>query len=730
MAQKATVVGVPRELTSVNGQRAGVTPASSVPRIQFSTGTAKALSDFSFDMFQMSSRVEDELDQQAQAEGMVEGAAAGASGEFETKDYTTIRNRAFNQAGIQTFVATLETRSIFGTAEIQRQYANDPEGMAMAMEQYHKGVAGELNGVSPGAGATYLQRAAMRTIPAVEAARDARFALTRDQANAALIESQVALDAELTTHSENLFSANPARSQAAASALAVVGQEMMRVYDAVDPTTGKPLYSATEKAKARAAFNERVFETATLSWFDQQEDKASAYTRFIEGDFTFDMDVSQASVPIVDMTQGKIRDKPISQDVRARMSAAAVATDPNLSIGLVSGGQDPKGPGAKRTGSDRHDHGEAGDIILIRDGQQIRPGDDPALYERFLENAAAAGFTGIGHYDWGVHVGGGKAAAWGPSTTSRDLDPTFGAAIARGRANPMDTVGGKQSVDMRKTMTPAAMARLESEMRSRISFQNAQVDRAEREEEKAHAERQEIGFTLALDSYLNGGKVEGTDPLTRDMVEGMLRRQELSYAQSREVLKWLAEPAPDNSNTAVFEELQRRMYSGEDIEEDIQGNLSQLSKADASALLGKNQSLNSEKASTMTEEERGYLSMIRQTVAPEGMLAQLDAGATMRAFNAQDEYRKRIAEGEPPSVVARDIVDRSQRETVAFENAQLQRMLRPRFAVTSGTDGKIDVRQTATALDAAKEAGTISEASYKRQRALVMEWARLQGDLN
>tara|TARA_R110000744_G_scaffold326330_4_gene432090 strand:- start:3406 stop:5601 length:2196 start_codon:yes stop_codon:yes gene_type:complete len=731
MANSSTAAGVPRELTAQNRQgRAGVTPASSIPRIQFSTGTAKALKDFSFDMFQASSRIEDELDNQAQAEGTVEGAAAGASGDFETVDYTTIRGRAYNQAGIQTFVSGLETRSILATAEIQSQFYNDPEVMRGALDDYHKGIAGELNEVSPGAGAAYLQRAAMRSVPAVEAARDAQFAMTRDQANAALIESQVALDAEMTTHSANLFSDNPARSQAAASALAVVGQEIMRVYDAVDPTTGRPLYSAAEKAKARAGFNERVFETATLSWFEGQEDKSAAYTKFIEGDFSFDMNVDQADVEIVDMTGGKIRNKPITKHVRSRISAAAVATGSDISIALVSGGQDAKGFGTRRTGSTRHDHGEAGDIVLMKDGQQVLPGEDPALYERFIENAAAAGFTGIGHYEWGIHVGGGKSAAWGPSTTGRDLDPRFGAAIARGRANPMDTEGGKQSVDMRKTMSPSAMKRLESEMRSQITFKNTQADRATREEEKAHADRQEIGFTLALDSYLNGGKVEGTDPLTRPMIQEMLERQEISFAQSRQALQWLATPAPEASNQSVFEELQRRMYEGDDISGDIQSMLGQLSKADATSLLGKNQSMNSEKTSTMTEEQRGYLGMIRQTVAPEGILAQLDDGASMRAFNAQDEYRKRISEGEAPPVVAREIIDRAQRDTLANETFALQRMLRPRFAVSSASGDGIDVRQSAVLLDAARVSGGISEVSYKRQRKLIMEWAKIQGDTN
>lgn len=723
----SVATGVPRDLLNQNRKgRVGVTPAASIPRVNFSTGSAKALQDFAFGMFSVSDNLEDQLDEQASAEGQVEGARDGADGEFETVPYTTIRGRAYNQAGIQTFVASLETKSIVGTAEIQRRFANDPDGLKIALDQYNSGIAQELDKVSPGAGALYTQRATTRTIPAVEQARDARYAMTRDQASAAIIEQEVALNAELETHAADLFSENPARSQAAAQSLQVIGAQVMRIYDAVDPTTGKPLYSAVEKAKARAAFNEQVFSKGTLSWFNAQEDKAAAYERFSEGDFTFELNVTPAAVPIHDGTFGKIRDQPISGTVRAQMAAAAVATDPEVEILVVSGGQPGEGQGGRRTGSNRHDHGNSADIVLVKNGKTVLPGDDPELYARFLENAASAGFTGIGHYEWGIHVGGGKQAAWGPSTTSADLAPVFGEAIARGRQNPMDTVGGTEAIDMRKAMSPAAVARLDSEMRSQITFNNQQVDRKNRLEEQAHTERQEIGFTLVTDMYLNPDE---SGALTREVIADMLERQELSMAQTRQALSWLAEPAPDVSNEATYEELQRRMYSGEDIADDVFNSMGQLSKSDASSLLAKNQSLNSEKSATMTEEQRGYLANIRQTVAPEGLLGSLDQGASMRSFNAQDEYRKRIGEGEEPSVVAREIIERSQREQIADETFKMQRMLRPRFSVPNGSGTGVDLKASAAALDAARAAGSISDQSYRRQQDLLIEWAKAQKEI-
>ncbi|WP_426237399.1 hypothetical protein [Pararhizobium sp. DWP1-1-3] len=157
---------------------------------------------------------------------------------------------------------------------------------------------------------------------------------------------------------------------------------------------------------------------------------------------------------IINNTKGKTRDKPVSDEALARMRRAAEMTDPSLSIAITSGGQAPKGSGGKRTGSTRHDvdhtgHSHTADLVLMRNGKEIRPGQDKALYAKYMENAASLGFTGIGHYDWGIHVGDGSKTAWGPSTTSADLDPEFGAAINRGWGNPLGIeapVGGQSEM--------------------------------------------------------------------------------------------------------------------------------------------------------------------------------------------------------------------------------------------------------------------------------------------
>ena len=264
MASNSVTRGVPRQIAQ-DRARIGVVDPGAVPRIHFSTGTAKALQDLSATMFAASDFYEDRLDDIAEAEATTQGAIAGATGDFDLADYATIRGRAFNRAGIDAFVATLETRSVQKVFDLKRQYAGDPDGLTRELDSYTAGVGREIDKVSPGAGVIYRQRQQMRNLPAVEAARDEAFKLRRDQADAMLIESEVALTAEIKSNAADLFSDNPARSEAAARSVALVQSELMRVYNATDPATGKPLYSAEERAAARAKYYSDTMTAAALS---------------------------------------------------------------------------------------------------------------------------------------------------------------------------------------------------------------------------------------------------------------------------------------------------------------------------------------------------------------------------------------------------------------------------------------------------------------------------------
>lgn len=211
-------------------------------------------------------------------------------------------------------------------------------------------------------------------------------------------------------------------------------------------------------------------------------------------------------VEFVDATANKVRNLPVQQWVQDGAAKAAFATDPNIGIKITSGGQDAAGQ-AKLGSSGRHTHGNAMDIVLMRNGVEVTPGQDPELYAKFLENAAAAGFTGIGHYGWGVHVGGGSDAAWGPDKTSATLDPVFGEAIARGRAK-RGSVMPKELVAQGLTGNPI-LDKLTPSQRQQVLGQ-AQTEMSRRQAQARSGLETRVANASA--AYMSVGEYGGQEP--------------------------------------------------------------------------------------------------------------------------------------------------------------------------------------------------------------------------
>lgn len=136
--------------------------------------------------------------------------------------------------------------------------------------------------------------------------------------------------------------------------------------------------------------------------------------------------------------QGTIRNRPVDPELMQTLSHIVKTKLPaGTIINVTSGGQDAKGEGTNRTGSTRHDvdehgHGQAVDLFLSVNGEKVLPGSHPEHYETLILEAARH-FPGIGHYSWGVHIGFGTPAFWGPDTTSKTANPTFWNAYLRGR---------------------------------------------------------------------------------------------------------------------------------------------------------------------------------------------------------------------------------------------------------------------------------------------------------
>jgi hypothetical protein len=119
------------------------------------------------------------------------------------------------------------------------------------------------------------------------------------------------------------------------------------------------------------------------------------------------------------------RNKPITGELSEVLKEAGQAAGLDI-IEIVSGGQDAKGKGTRRTGSTRHDLGRAADVKLHISGKTLTFTDtkaDPKVLT-FVTAAAAAGAIGIGagvaymgnatiHVGFGTSKADKKNLTWG-----------------------------------------------------------------------------------------------------------------------------------------------------------------------------------------------------------------------------------------------------------------------------------------------------------------------------
>lgn len=745
----ATTRGVPRRILQGDAPSVPVIGAGSIPTIQYSTGSARALQQFSRDLFSLSDQFEDQLDAQAEAEATTQGALAGAAGDFQLQNYGTIRGRAYNKAAIETFAATLDTNSVLKLSELQQKHWNDPAGLEAAWNNYRQGVSQELAKVSPEQAVAFSNRAAIRGLPAVEQAKDTAYKLTRSQADAALVENEAALRAEIKNVSGDLFSENPDRARAASRAIGQVQADYMRIYSAVDPATGKPLYTPEEIAVAKKAFKDMVGTQSTLSWFDEQPDKAGAYLKIISGDFKIKVNNSNDHVNIIMANRGATRNDPLQPDLQNKLKAAAAATGEGISIQVHSGGQETReevaaGTGS-RTGSVRHDHGGAADLRLVRNGEVLDFNANRDLYRKFAENAAAAGLTGIGVDEAAgyIHAGGGSQAAWGyrgKSASSKFLPEDFKQAIDNGRANPMDATPTSSEIALSDILSPTALNSLDAEMRQRISFANTIADRqAEQTKALLSATQAKNAFDFTARVYAAGA----TDPatgqpvrvLTREDVIGAVNNGTLKPGDGEAIMKALTQEQPEVSDDSTFRELQRAVYSGEDIFRRIIDAGSKLSKKDAASLLSLNQSQVRGQQGEFNPDQKFYFNTLSDRLrGGAGPLAGLDQGRADRSAQALDEYRRRVmdpANTESPSAIADDIALRATRDMVGMDNSALDRKVAPRYSVPKADNpARLDLQASAKSLFAAYEAKKITEQQFKIEQQRLVEWGHLQTSID
>jgi len=149
---------------------------------------------------------------------------------------------------------------------------------------------------------------------------------------------------------------------------------------------------------------------------------------------------------IIEAIEGKIRDKPINNKLKRILDKAADAAEIETVL-VTSGGQVAKGTPGKRTGSTRHDLGNAADLQLLKQGKALdfTTTADRKVVAAFVTAAAANGATGIGA---GVeymgpktlHVGFGAKSVWGASGKAANAPDWLKDAVFDGWENPAEDV--------------------------------------------------------------------------------------------------------------------------------------------------------------------------------------------------------------------------------------------------------------------------------------------------
>ena len=739
----ATTRGVPRRILQGDGPTVPVIGAGQIPTIQYSAGSARALQQFSRDLFSLSDRYEDQRDQQVEAEAKTAGALAGATGDFELQNYGTIRGRAFNQAAVETFASNLDTQSVVKLQELQSQFWNDPAGLQDAWNNYRRGVGQELSKVSPAQAAAYDNRTAVRGLGAIEQAKDTAYKLTRSEADAALINNEAAMRAEIKENAADLFSQNPERSSAAARSIQMLRNDFMRIYRAVDPTTGKPLYTPEEIAKASKQLQDTVTTNATLSWFDEQPDKAGAYMKFLSGDFKFKLQTGngyQGRLPAGMRNNNPGNIKYVGQSNSIGPSENTDQGDPQAVYATAEDGMSAMFQLLSR----KYQGGKVTPNQMIAEKGGWTPGNYQAA-------ANVARSAGIGPDD-DINLGDqqsafrfmralmaqehGKASAMysdemvlGAISGNRTSEAAIGTDL-RG----VDQVGNAE-FSVLDALSPTARDNLDAEMRSRISFTNALADReADAVQKRIVAEQDKNAFDFTSRIYAAGAVDPTTGqpvkPLTREEVLSAGRNGLLKPGDGEAIIKALTTERPTKSDETTLRNLQNRVYAGEDIYRQIIDAGSKLTSEDAGKLLSLNQSQVRGNQGEFNPDQKFYFNTLSDRLGQTNPLAPFDQGKADRRAQALDEYRRRVLDpqnADSPSAIADDIASRATSDFVAMDQSALSRKVMPRYSVPAPTGGnRLDIKASAKALQAAYEAKQLSPDQYRIEQQRLIDWKKLQ----
>lgn len=267
-------------------------------------------------------REKQQADKRDQYEGEAEAFRDLNQGQFSRRDSFSIRDEAYNRAGISAMAARIDADSAIAVMELSQKHAADPAAFRQAVEGYAFGVSGELARTSPALAMDFKSRIMQRSVSYIERIAQRKADLVRDASEADLLRFDAATDALLDDVSGDLFSGNAKLSAAAVTQVEGMATQYLATMERLGPD-GRPVFSEVQKEQARQMFFARAIEEGLTKWFRTVDDLPAAILKFTDGDLNLAMGGEVLDVSAMLPPEARLRVLRVAEAVLADRNSQA-----------------------------------------------------------------------------------------------------------------------------------------------------------------------------------------------------------------------------------------------------------------------------------------------------------------------------------------------------------------------------------------------------------------------
>ena len=275
-------------------------------------------------------------------------------------------------------------------------------------------------------------------------------------------------------------------------------------------------------------------------------------------------------------------------------------------------------------------------------------------------------------------------------------------------------------IDIAAELDDEADGRMRSALTREITRRNAAMQGAETAATEQERARRSAAEAEAWARFYG---VEGTAPITPTEVVDLHLGPEATRQLLAAIEQRLVAPPTVTPPDLVRQFSDMMFFERTDPREWIRANAAAFAPDDYRSFM--------EKAAQIWDDDSELSARRRQRAetlraalgGSDAALAFLDDGAKQRIAGAINEYWDRVLAGEDVGAVYDDVLKRS--APAVSLGAGTPPVPRPRFTVEA-PDGSMDFNATAAAINAAREAGTITQDEWRRQSEALMLWFEYQ----